>query len=762
MSSYDYSLIPNEMKNEKRWVLWKKENGTKLPLNAKNGNLAQSNNEKTWSDFNFANQVFTKQLIKCDGLGFMLGGDFVGIDIDFKSEKENDFNNVKNDILNAINSYTEYSQSGKGIHIICKGVLPKGSRRKNFLEMYDSGRFFALTGNVYQNRNEIFYREKELTDIYNKYLGNQTTQNTYSYTFVKDRDYEYSLTDDEIINKALKSKNKGKFSLLWNGEWEGVYESHSHADLAFASFLAFWSNKDKTQMDRIFRKSGLMREKWDRKQSGTTYGSIVLDKAIEGCKETYSTLPKNNSVENIQYDSETGEVRLNKRYDLSDTGNAKRFFDLYGDNIKYNFTNKMWLIFDGKTWLNDNSEQVKKFTNLMIDKMQKELENINDKEYQVVFAKNLKHLSSTSGKEAMLKEFKHLVPISNNELDTQDYYLNCKNGVVDLRNGLILPHNKDYFMSKNTNCEVSFDTPTLWLKTLNDIFENNAELINYIQLALGYTLTGYIKEQILFECIGNGSNGKSVLFNTIYKMLGDYSVNIQIESILTKTFSSSGNASPDIAKLSGARFVRTNEPSENARFNEGLVKQLTGGDVITARFLYGNEFDFTAKFKLWIACNNKIIIRGNDNGIWRRIRLIAFNRQFDEKDADKDLEIKLLGELPQILGWCVKGAIKYFENGLITPDIVIQAVNEYKKEMDLVAKFIEEKCSINAKYKIKSSDLYNEYKTWAKITNEWEMNATRFGREISKKFEKIRIGGGIYYKGIDLLVKHQGYVYESE
>lgn len=760
-TTFTYTQIPNEMKEVNRWVLWRKENNTKLPINARNGKMAMANNESTWNSFEFCLQMYKAQHIKSDGLGFMLGGDFFGVDIDYKEGKEIEFENIKNDILSRLFSYTETSISGKGIHIIAKGTLPKGTRRKGILEMYDSARFFALTGNVYDNRYILYTREKEIKEIYEDYFDiSSPLSNSYTISSTKPEENNIKLSDDEVINRALKSKNKSKFSLLWNGEWEGVYPSHSEADFAFASLLAFWTSCDKGQMDRIFRSSGLMREKWDRKQIGTTYGNIILDKAISNCKETYLSSYSNLNPTYISYNENTGEVSSTKIYELNDTGNAQRFFDLYGDKVRYNFTNKQWLIYTGQYWQEDTSEQIRKLVNLMINKMQNELEHlpVEDKEYRILFSKNIKHLSNTSGKDAMLKELKHLLPIENKDLDTQDHLLNCNNGVVDLRNGIINPHDKGYYISKTTHLEVSFDTPSLWLETLDSIFEGNKDLIDYLQVALGYTLCGSIREQILFECIGNGSNGKSVLLNTIYEILGDYSINIQIESILTKTFSVSGNASPDIAKLNGARFVRTNEPSESARFNEGLVKQLTGGDYITARFLYGNEFDFKARFKLWIACNNKIIIRGNDNGIWRRIRLINFNKQFDENTADKTLEDKLRLEYPQILGWCVQGAIKYYAQGLKTPSIVVEAVNEYKKEMDLVEKFIEERCVKKENYKIKASDLYNEYKNWARNTNEWEMNATRFGREVAKKFEKFKVGGYVFYNGIDLLSKHAGYV----
>ena len=189
-----------------------------------------------------------------------------------------------------------------------------------------------------------------------------------------------------------------------------------------------------------------------------------------------------------------------------------------------------------------------------------------------------------------------------------------------------MPHDKSLMLSKSTNIDCDLEhEPERWLKFLDEIFLGNKELIHYVSLAIGYSITGDIKEQCFFQCWGDGSNGKGVFFDVMYKMLGDYAINSQADSILAKKYGANNGANNEIARMNGARFVRTNETNDGTAFNEALVKQLVGGDVTTTRFLYGEFFDFYPELKLWINTNYKIGVKGTDKGIWRRNILIPFN-----------------------------------------------------------------------------------------------------------------------------------------
>ena len=761
--SYNYDKIPQELKNLNRWVLWKlkineKGKSTKIPINAKNGYGAKSNDSETWVSFDEA--ISKVEYFNCKGVGFMLGNGYFGIDIDHQLD------NVEliNEFILTLNSYTEISQSGEGIHIICKGALPVGNRRKGNIEMYDNARFFAMTGNAINEGANLEDRTEEVKPLYYKYLGDKEEEN-------KDGDYVYKtdyknqtyseLTDEEVLIKAQESTNGNLFTCLYYGQWEGLYESQSQADLSFCSLLAFWTCKNEEQIDRIFRSSKLYRTKWDEKRGNTTYAKMTISKAIANCKDTYKQSYNNSQV----FNPLTGEVSNKKEYDLNDTGNAIRFIDRFGTNIRYNFDNKTWMVFDGKTWVEDSKQITKKQADIMINEMKTEAIQEVDKDLRIEKLRNVKHLSSNSGKEAMLKEAMHIgnTPTTNKDYNIDNYLLNCFNGVMDLKTGKLMAHDKKYMLSKNTHIECDLvNDPERWIKFLLEIFGGNQDMVDFIQCALGYTLTGDTKEQVMFQCYGDGANGKSVFFDIVYKVFGDYGLNSQIESFLARQNQTAG-ASSEIARTNSARFIRTNEPNDNSRLNEGLVKQLVGGDITTARFLYGKEFEFKPVFKLWIATNYKLVVRGTDKGIWRRMIVIPFKQTFEEEKQDKNLTEKLLQEAPQILGWMIKGCLKWQKIGLNAPDEIRKETASYKKEMDIVLKFITECIKEDKTKKAKASDVFKEYKMWARTSNEWDgMTQTKFGIEMGKKFEKKIINGNTYYIGIVLKKDDDSYVYERE
>jgi putative DNA primase/helicase len=311
-------------------------------------------------------------------------------------------------------------------------------------------------------------------------------------------------------------------------------------------------------------------------------------------------------------------------------------------------------------------------------------------------------------------------------------------------------------MTKISNCEydnVSGKQPERWIKFLDDVTDGDKELQRYIQKAVGYSLTGSIREQCLFMCYGLGQNGKSTFLETVTDILGGYARNAQTETIMLNVKGASGgaSASPDIARLKGARMVTANEPNQGVRMNEGLVKQLTGGDKITARFLHSREFEFVPEFKLWMSANNKPIITGTDQGIWRRMRLIPFIVAIPENKRDKSLKVKLNKELPQILKWAVDGCIMWLQEGLEVPACVQKATAEYRQEMDSLGQFCDLAIESDNASSTKFADVYEVYVNWAEENHEYLLSANKFGKDFVKRYpERYRLGDGIYYKRIKL------------
>lgn len=743
--------IPEELKKVNQWVCWQGE--AKIPKNPANGQNAKSNDKKTWGTF--AQAVKACDTFGFDGLGFMFAPPYFGIDLDHCLDNT-DF---VDEFVETLQSYTEISRSGNGIHIICKGKLPEGSRRKGGVEMYSEGRYFICTGNVY---NEKYTKIVDCTEtvkvLHSKYLPTSVPKADVRREVIVDLD------DADVIDKARSCKSGSLFSMLYSGQWEGLFPSQSEADLALCNQLAFWTARNAVQMDRIFRSSGLMRKKWDTRRGGDTYGNITIGKACASCVEVYE--PK-------KYDDDTslaiaffrdGKVGVSedtkkKTYDLTDTGNAHRMYDKFGNILKYSYNRKKWYFWTGKVWILDESGEIKKLADDICDDLKKEAWQIPDEDMQETALKWAKRTAGSAAKESMIKECQHLydIPASPDDFDAYPDFLNCQNGVINLRNGELMPHDSCLMLSKITNAEydVKKRKPKMWLKFLDDVTNGDKALQEYIQKCVGYSLSGSIQEQCTYFLYGMGNNGKSTFLDSIADMLGDYAANTQPDTLMLqgKMGSSAGGANTEIARLKSARFVTSEEPTEGVRLNEGLLKQLTGGSKVTCRFLYGDEFEYTPEFKIWVATNHKPVVRGTDVGIWRRIKLIPFEVNIPKDKVDKNLKYKLRTEFPQILAWAVDGCMKWQKEGLQEPECVLEATKDYKQEMDLIAGFVEQCIVIDysQETKIAGSDLFAIYRAWARETNEWEMSAKRFGMEIIKKIpEKGRDGKGIFYRKIAL------------
>ena len=738
--------IPNELRDVPQWVCW--VGSDKVPRNPFTGKNAKSNDPKTWSDLNTAASACEKY--NFDGVGFMFANGYFGVDLDHCIDKV-DF---CDEFVETLQSYAEISKSGSGLHIICKGSLPDGARRRGGIEMYSSGRYFICTGNVYnQKYKNVIDCTESIKVLHSKYLPSETPK------VQAQKISPVNMSDAEVIDKARSCKTGGLFNILYSGNWQGAYPSQSEADLALCNQLAFWTQRNSEQMDRIFRASGLMRDKWDERRGGSTYGAITIGKAIASCVDVYE--PKKYEDDTklafaLFGDGTVGVEAPKKLYDMTDTGNAHRLYDKFGSIIRYSYNRKKWFYWDGKMWRDDASGQIKKLADIICEDLKREAFMEQDEKTQMDMLKWANRTSSSKGKEAMIKECQHLdgIPASPDDFDVYPDYLNCQNGIVNLRNGELIPHDSGFMASKicYSEYDVSGRKPERWLRFLDDVTNHDKELQEYIQRCVGYSVSGSNREQCAYFLYGIGNNGKSTFLDTLSDLLGGYAANAQPETIMMKKYGD-GGAGSDIARLKSARFVTSEEPTEGVRLNEGLLKQLTGGSKVTCRFLYGDEFEYTPEFKIWIATNHKPIVRGTDVGIWRRIKLIPFEVNIPPKKVDKNLKYKLREEFPQIMRWAVEGCMKWQKYGMKEPECVREAVKEYKHEMDLLAGFIEQCIIIDyvSGEKIMANDLFRAYIRWAKDNNEYEMSSKKFFMEITKKLpEKGRNAKGIFYSNVRL------------
>jgi len=339
--------------------------------------------------------------------------------------------------------------------------------------------------------------------------------------------------------------------------------------------------------------------------------------------------------------------------------------------------------------------------------------------------------------------------LSITDFDTDQWAINCRNGTVDLRTGQLRPHERGelHMMRVPVAYDPNATYPT-WEAFLARILPDPS-VRRFMQRAIGYSLTGSTQEQKLFVAYGTGSNGKTTLFEAFATLLADYGQQARIETFTAKTHD--GGIPNDLAAMVGARFISASESNEYVRLNTGLVKQLTGGDRIRARFLHREFFDFIPVAKFWLVTNHAPVIRDTSHGMWRRVVLIPFTEQIPDNEQDKELPVKLRAELPGILAWAVRGCLDWQREGLNPPQTVQEATQQYRAEMDTFAAFITDRCAEGRNGFVTSAMLYKAYRAWCEDTGERPDTQTAVGKRLRERgYREGKQGGKRGWFGLTL------------
>ena len=319
------------------------------------------------------------------------------------------------------------------------------------------------------------------------------------------------------------------------------------------------------------------------------------------------------------------------------------------------------------------------------------------------------------------------------QFDADPDVLNVANGTLNLRTGKLAPHDRAAHHTKIA--PVAFDlsaTCTRWESYLLRVVPD-AAVRNLLRVAVGYSLTGHTSEECLFLLWGTGKNGKSRFFDVLRGLSGDYGLTADFETFLEKPVSGGSGPTEDLARLRGARIVCTSESSEGTRMNESLVKSLTGRDTIKARGLFQSSFEFQPQFSIWMAANHRPVIKGSDDGIWRRMRLIPFTETIHAHEVEKDLPDALRAELPGILLWALSGAMQWYRTGLPSADAVDAATLAYRTESDVLAPFLDECCDTGERLSSPRGELYAGYVAWCKENGERAVTQNVFGRKLTDR-----------------------------
>lgn len=449
---------------------------------------------------------------------------------------------------------------------------------------------------------------------------------------------------------------------------------------------------------------------------------------------------------------------------LSDDGNADLLIRKYGDRIRYVTDQARWYVWAGNHWQEQHDtkggaarEYVKRIGRAMPD----------DKGWA---AHKRRTLSAKGTTDALIQAATDpRITITKNDLDNQPWELNTPAGILDLRTGQLSEPDPSKYHTRLTKHAPDFNEPSeLWETFLHDTFGNH-DLITYMQRLIGYSAVGEVKENLLPFAHGTGGNGKSVFLEAITDTLGDYATTAPNAFLMA---SGQGKHTTEIARLSGARMIVCSEVNEHDKFDEAKVKNLTGGDKLTARFLFQNDFTFTPTHQLWLVGNDQPDITSGGNSFWRRVRLIPFTKSFDGPNATPENQAKRIPGLqhiladdqhgPKVLAWIAKGAADYFEHGLTTPPVVRAATDTYSAEVDTVARFLDDAAKLHPdntdliEFSTPTRIVRSAYEIWCQSNGEKPLSGRKFAAEL--RLHGITIGKEAprdslnrYYGGVTLL-----------
>lgn len=432
------------------------------------------------------------------------------------------------------------------------------------------------------------------------------------------------------------------------------------------------------------------------------------------------------------------------RCPLTDAGNAERLVARYGEDIRYCAAQASWYLWNGSLWSRDDSGKMLLYATETARAMHAEAALAGTTDEARMLARWAILSESLRSRRAMIDSAAPFVPIAPQEFDARPGLLNLKNGTLDLESLTFRPFCREDMLTRMAGVafKPSAECPQ-WKAHLDLIFSGDGETIRGFQAMCGYTLLAENPQQVLFILFGKGRNGKSKTIEVLARMLGNYAVNLAAESLTVRRFETTRS---DLARLAGARMATAGEGENGARLAESIIKQITGEYAVTVRRLYENEFEFTPGSKIWFSTNHEPVIRGTDDGIWRRIWMVPFTVQIPEEKQDPDIAAKLLAESPGILNWCLDGLRIYRENGsrLIRPAKVARATSAFRTVSDTIGLFLASECTFEPGAKMSRLVLKEMLEKWCE---EEGIRQKISGRRIASALQErgVTDGGKVGY-----------------
>lgn len=438
------------------------------------------------------------------------------------------------------------------------------------------------------------------------------------------------------------------------------------------------------------------------------------------------------------------------RFERTDLGNAEAFAAQHVEALRYVKDRKRWLVWHKGRWRLDESGAADRAAKETVRGLLKEALELHEEQRKAALVHAVRSQAEPRIRALLtLASTERVIVLTANQLDHDPFLLSCANGTIDLRTGELRPHDPGDLISLGT--EIAYDPEARcprWLQFLAEVFDSDAELVAFVWRAFGYSLTGDTREHVLFVPHGSGCNGKSTLLEIGRELLGGLAATAGSDSFMRSR--NDRGVPNDIARLNRARLVIASESGEGRRLDEAVVKMLTGGDTVTARFLYGEFFEFTPHFKLWFATNSLPRVDGADDAIWRRVLPVPFEVSFEGRE-DRELIGALEAELPGILAWAVRGCLAWQRDGLQPPAAVQQAKSAYRQGEDILGSFLSERCALELGGYVTVADFRESYESYCKEIGERAPSGVALGKQMSKRgHPSSKIAERRVYEGLKL------------
>ena len=747
--------MPDELKAINNWVLVKlvqKPDGKfdKVPVGINAGqvnNLAWSKPNNR-SSFNAVKTLLDDELLldpvkrRFHGIGFVLNdSNYMCVDLD-KAFIDGVLKPFAQQILESLNGFVERSISKNGLHIFIKQTgWDLGTKHGKFsddsgIDVLCSGTFVMVTGDALEESCYTISEDQDFTVLqkWRAQLNNPSNDFSFESNEVPfDHNIPVAGWDIERIRNEVLPRIK---------DFE---DRDNWRDVCFA--IHHQTQGSPEGLELVHEYSARIPEMYDPEEVDALWRSTKLNP--NRLNKTFRWL-----LHLVRQ-----EIVENQSHILGDIDNARYFKSMFEGEFLYCHSNHKWLRFTGMRWewclKGEEIGAAKLIAKSLIEKAG-ELFKIDptgamSKAWQA-HAKNTRN----SGRILAMLELTASEPgmsIANvSELDSQPMLLGVRNGVLDLKQMILLSSDPTLLISRQVNAEYNpAASCPLWLNFLRETFLDDQDLIDYVQKALGYSLTGDVSEELLHFCFGHGKNGKSVMANVIVNIMGDYVQTANFDLLALKE----SGATNDIARLAGARLVMANETRENQRLDDQKLKALVSTEKITARFMYGEFFEFWPQFKIWLRGNYKPIITDSSEGAWRRIRLLPFENKIPPEKTDYMLEQKLLAEKEGILAWMVDGCHRWQKERLKPPKRVEDASRVYREDSDMLGEFLEDCCLTGAGFQEGQKPVYWAYKYWCLKNGTHYLAQKSFSRQLGSRgidTQRTKSQGDVvrFYLGLSL------------